>query len=537
MILISACPSYLIFVRLWVLLHTLIAVFFTAALVWRWYRSREAAVAGGVIAGFNGFFTARVPFQHHLASAAWLPAVIYFLEIDSYIGMGFALALQWLAGYPTFSLLTGLFALVVSLDMGKKGLLCLFRAGLLAMGLAAVQWVPFLQFLALSQRGFILNSANALQFSIPPLQLLKEIFVPMWFGIFQGIKGDPAMVCFYVGIAAVAMAIRGLARGRREKILGFFTMACLVLSVGGYIPGYGALPFFRLFRYPCNWLFPASFGFCLLAASGIARTKSKFRWPAAAAVAVELLIFAQFVRVAWADPRFLSEPPPLVRQIQSLPQPTRIYHSAPLMSLWARGMLRSPSDYAAMKNFLAPSYGTAFGLQEISNFQTMQLRRSDDYCSRLAAAGPKSPLLNWAGASVIITAARGATRVDLGTLRAYRNPDAEPRVFYPNRTRGGTVKIEDYGPGHVRALTQSARPGAVVFSEIDYPGWRAFLDGRPVPHERWADAFLALEVPAGRHEIAFRYQPAVFWFGLALTALTLAWIMFFLISRRDSLRA
>jgi uncharacterized membrane protein YfhO len=48
-----------------------------------------------------------------------------------------------------------------------------------------------------------------------------------------------------------------------------------------------------------------------------------------------------------------------------------------------------------------------------------------------------------------------------------------------------------------------------VFSQIYYPyGWQAFMDGVKVDHIRADYALRALVIPAGKHTVEFRFEPA-----------------------------
>lgn len=69
-----------------------------------------------------------------------------------------------------------------------------------------------------------------------------------------------------------------------------------------------------------------------------------------------------------------------------------------------------------------------------------------------------------------------------------------------------------------------ARGGPVVFSEVWYPAWKAFVDGRRVPILRACAALRAVEVPAGRHRVKMFYDSWTLKIGiwLSLVGWTLA---------------
>ena len=92
-------------------------------------------------------------------------------------------------------------------------------------------------------------------------------------------------------------------------------------------------------------------------------------------------------------------------------------------------------------------------------------------------------------------------------------------VSVRSRPGAGEARIVDYTNERVRCEVSAAVPGFVVLLDTYYPGWTAYLDGRPVPMLRANFAFRAIEVPEGTHQIEFRYFPWSFFAGLGVTLL------------------
>ncbi|WP_306359670.1 hypothetical protein [Nocardia sp. CC227C] len=71
-----------------------------------------------------------------------------------------------------------------------------------------------------------------------------------------------------------------------------------------------------------------------------------------------------------------------------------------------------------------------------------------------------------------------------------------------------------------RVRVSSARGGQVVFARLGWPGYRATLDGRPVPITTVAKSFVAVNVPAGTDsaELVLTWRPPGWKIGLATGA-------------------
>lgn len=82
----------------------------------------------------------------------------------------------------------------------------------------------------------------------------------------------------------------------------------------------------------------------------------------------------------------------------------------------------------------------------------------------------------------------------------------------------GNIRLTDYAPNALSYTSESEEGGLAVFSEIYYPnGWMAFVDGQQTPVLRANYMLRAIEIPAGRHEITFRYDPPVFHTGATIS--------------------
>ena len=82
--------------------------------------------------------------------------------------------------------------------------------------------------------------------------------------------------------------------------------------------------------------------------------------------------------------------------------------------------------------------------------------------------------------------------------------DENAHIFINNRTPN-TVEVT------LKDLPESRM---LVFVDSWYPGWHARLDGNEVPILKANDAFKAIMVPAGTHDVTFAFRPALFYIGL-----------------------
>jgi hypothetical protein len=80
--------------------------------------------------------------------------------------------------------------------------------------------------------------------------------------------------------------------------------------------------------------------------------------------------------------------------------------------------------------------------------------------------------------------------------------EAKPAYRWP----AGKVQVTRWIPERREFVLDSAAGGDFVLIEQFYPGWRAFLDGRPAPIRPYSHAFQQVSAPAGPHRLHFEYR-------------------------------
>ncbi|MDQ6890752.1 MAG: YfhO family protein, partial [Bacteroidota bacterium] len=81
-----------------------------------------------------------------------------------------------------------------------------------------------------------------------------------------------------------------------------------------------------------------------------------------------------------------------------------------------------------------------------------------------------------------------------------------------------TIKLKQNLNDKIDYTFHSTTPQFVVFSEIYYPaGWNVFIDGNKADYVKANYVLRAMSVPAGDHEIEFRFEPKSFTTGKMIT--------------------
>ena len=80
------------------------------------------------------------------------------------------------------------------------------------------------------------------------------------------------------------------------------------------------------------------------------------------------------------------------------------------------------------------------------------------------------------------------------------------------------ITLVSYQPNEMKYESNTTTEQLAVFSEIYYKnGWNAYIDGNLVPHIRANYVLRAMEVPSGKHEIVFKFEPTIIKKGNVIT--------------------
>lgn len=257
--------------------------------------SRLGALVSGIIYGMCGFMMAHLGHTTIIHSAAWLPLIIWSLEMlrrEAHPGWfaltSLAVACSVLAGHSQiffYSLaLAGVYALVFGWKAPIGRWRYYWRAAIsvgLGLGLAAIQLIPTAELARLSLRAEM-SFTDFISFSIPRRQLLMLIYpvlyggIPTWGPTAYFGEWNITELASYVGLLPLMLAATGLFASHRKSFSIFWLCAgviALMLAMGNVTPlarvAYH-LPFLGLFRAQARHVIELALAVSLLAGMGVA---------------------------------------------------------------------------------------------------------------------------------------------------------------------------------------------------------------------------------------------------------------------------
>ncbi len=287
-------------------IHLVLAGLFTYSFLRAWGLGFYPALLGGVGYMLAGQVASLVSPGHDgkLYVSALTPLVLWMIvravrdgRIWAYGVLAVAAALCILS--PHFQLtyylatLAGPFAIYVAFMTQPNGtkLPAVVRArrlglaalaGGVAAAIAAVHFLPLLEYLPFSPRGEGVSWAYATSYSMPPEELINA-YLPQFSGMIENYWGRNPLKLHseYIGVAVLILAGAAIGYTARKSFVRFWLIAggiALLVSFGGHTPFYRIwwlLPMMDVVRAPGMMFFVPSFAAAILAAVGLERAMAQ----------------------------------------------------------------------------------------------------------------------------------------------------------------------------------------------------------------------------------------------------------------------
>jgi hypothetical protein len=518
-------------------------------LISRHVENRMAAVVGAFAYGLSGFFAGHASQVSLFAAAAMFPwlLVAYRRAIDigsvrytAFGGLvGAALILAGSGQAAVYSFLgLGLYALA---DWWRErqgwlrnvAIIGFMLAGALAC--AAIQLLPAQELAGYSSRAA--DSSTIAEGVLHPGSLMTLV-APDWLGAISGtIKGasGTAQYYFYAGLLVLPLAVVGAVKSG-VRLLGLLLIVPPVwymLGPAGGLYYLGTLaPSLHKSRGPVEGWFLVALGLALLAAAGGEWIFARWRFPYLPVLVAGLLFMDVWYwnslrnPLAYAHASFdelygSSEETGRIRVAMNQPPLTRFYAPGDRASMGPMlhpldlkleatygSWLLEPGPYRDYLDAMERNLKLRDGLN-VSRFMNGATGRIDENPSALARAYfPKA---------VVDVRSLAESRQALETL----DPAASSVVLSPHpyirQDSEAAALVLSFGEQWYRIHYHAVSPSLLKVSAAWYPGWRAEVDGKPLPIMRVDHALMGVIVPAGDSEIALNFHPNRFGPGLAIS--------------------
>ena len=100
-----------------------------------------------------------------------------------------------------------------------------------------------------------------------------------------------------------------------------------------------------------------------------------------------------------------------------------------------------------------------------------------------------------------------------------------PTLVLDEGGEAGNAEILRFAPEAIDIDIDAKQNSVLSLAMPQYPGWRARLDGVDLPILRAYAGLSAVEIPAGRHRLALRYEPLSYSIGAIISLVTWAGLL------------
>jgi len=450
-------------------------------------RSPGAALIGATALMVCGPTLSLLDVQNNLTTFAWIPLVIWCgLARVSARWSAAAIAMSFLAGEPFFAAVGALiFVLVRRRDV--------IDVAAQSFALAGVQLVPFLAMLRGSDRAGA--SAADLREAMPLRDWLRIAVPPSLAGNgFDPHLGQHFIPVVYVGVVTCALALIGAICAWR-RIGGWLALlvASIVFATASAAALLAHLPL-TLFRYPAR-LVPL--GALAIAAIAVEGWDVVARWIPIRAIAVLVAVAIAAELLSFTKPLLVTAP---MQWKNPVP--------------YDAGVGRTLKIVRAGDPRLVAENRRAW----IAGYLNLYQRRFDAWTAAPLVSRRYAELYERAvrdrGMTLLSSMSVGYVLAPRGAdVVVYRNDAARPLVSPP-------PTLLAFGANFIHAAVALPNASTVIVTQQCASGWSVDIDGKSASLDASGD-FLAVRVPAGKHDVAFRYRSVPLVAGAFLTLLAL----------------
>ncbi|MEO1646217.1 MAG: YfhO family protein, partial [Chloroflexota bacterium] len=97
----------------------------------------------------------------------------------------------------------------------------------------------------------------------------------------------------------------------------------------------------------------------------------------------------------------------------------------------------------------------------------------------------------------------------------------EPSLALPDSAPDdASATITEFAPERIVVSVDTPENAILSLALVDYPGWKATLNGEQVDILRAYGSLSAVEIPAGEHEVIFTFAPRIYYIGAGMSILT-----------------
>ena len=162
--------------------------------------------------------------------------------------------------------------------------------------------------------------------------------------------------------------------------------------------------------------------------------------------------------------------------------------TAPVQNPWAMGNAWFVDDVLLAAN--ADEELSLLGAINPRTTAAVDVRFRDQLPDALISAGGVAPLSSPEGDTAPQPSDSDTTEAPSGAVRG-----------------ASAITLTSYEANALTFEAETDRQRLAVFSDIYYPGWQCTIDGEPAPILRADYVLRAVVIPAGKHQIAFRFDP------------------------------